>query len=101
MRTETEAYDDAVPALTPAQQRILSKAREGPHTYNGRAAKAIKALEIAGLVTVDWDADLDHTKGRLRWHITVTITELGIHEQFHQLTNLAGLPSSHQEQSSG
>lgn len=62
----------STPGLTLSQQRILTTVRrEGEHTYNGRAHQAIAALEKLGLVVVDWDADLDHTKGRLRWHITV------------------------------
>jgi len=62
--------------LTPAQQRMLDRVRaEGPRTYNYRAASQITALEAAGLITADWDAVLDETKGRLRWRITVTAVQ--------------------------
>jgi hypothetical protein len=30
----------------------------------------LESLEHRGLITVDWDASLDDTKGRLRWHLT-------------------------------
>lgn len=59
--------------LTASQGRILAAVRkDGPRVYTGRATKPIERLEALGLVTVDWDADLDATKGRLRWRITVT-----------------------------
>jgi hypothetical protein len=61
------------PRLTPAATRLLEAVREhGPRRYNYRAASRIRQLENAGLVTADWDADLDETKGRLRWRILVT-----------------------------
>jgi len=60
--------------LTVAQARILAAVREGPRTYNGRAAKPIERLEALGLVTVEWDMDLI-VKGNgtaTLWRITVT-----------------------------
>lgn len=61
------------PGLTPAAERLLARVRaDGPRRFNYRAASQIKQLEAAGLVTVEWDADLDESKGRLRWRILVT-----------------------------
>lgn len=58
--------------LTPAQARMMIALEGGPRVYNGRERPVIEALERRGLVDVDWDADLDSQKGRLRWRITVT-----------------------------
>ncbi len=59
-------------SLTAPQHRILDAVRrDGVRVYTGVAARPIKRLEILGYVSVQWDADLDHTKGRLRWRITV------------------------------
>ena len=58
--------------MTGPQAAMLARLREaGPLVFNGRATRTIDALERAGLVRVDWDADLDEAKGRLRWRITV------------------------------
>jgi hypothetical protein len=65
------------PKLTPGQARLLARVKDGPRRFNYRAAPQIKALETLGLATADWDADLDATKGRLRWRILVTPTEAG------------------------
>jgi hypothetical protein len=59
-------------ALTEPQFRLLQRVQDQPRIFNGRATRVIEALETAGLVTAGWDADMDHTKGRLRWRITVT-----------------------------
>ena len=43
--------------LTAAQTRYLTEIRrDGVRIYNGRARRSIKALEAAGLVSVEWDA---------------------------------------------
>lgn len=61
------------PRLTRAAERLLARVRtDGPRRFNYRDAPQIKQLELAGLVTADWDADLDQSKGRLRWRILVT-----------------------------
>jgi hypothetical protein len=83
LRRAVKAYDqDALgevlypavpPELTPAQARILAEVTAaGRKVYNGRAAKQLDRLEALGLVDVDWNADLDAAKSRLRWRIAVT-----------------------------
>lgn len=74
-----EAYDREAervhgPELTEPQARLLDRVREeGKLVLNNRARRPLEKLEALGLVDVDWDADLDATKGRLRWRITVTL----------------------------
>jgi hypothetical protein len=63
-----------VPALTPAQWRLLAQVRPGPRIYNARHRPPIKALEAAGLVTAAWDMD----PAASRWRITVTVTGPGL-----------------------
>jgi hypothetical protein len=57
--------------LTRRQARILAAVRAGPRVYNARVRRPIERLQALGLVSADWDADLDEAKGRLRWRITV------------------------------
>jgi hypothetical protein len=63
----------ATPKLTPAETSILTAVRaSGRRGYNGRATRQLDRLEKLGLLTVDWNADLDVTKSRLRWRIQAT-----------------------------
>ncbi len=66
---------DPEAGLTGPQRRLLARLREAgkPLVFNYRAASMIDALQAAGLVDADWDADLDAQKSRLRWRITVTL----------------------------
>jgi hypothetical protein len=58
--------------LTEPQQRMLDRVRtEGRIVENGRAKRTIETLEQAGLVDVDWGADLT-ANGSPRQRITVT-----------------------------
>jgi hypothetical protein len=68
-------HDPACVLLTEPQARMLAAVQAGPRIYNDRARSRIERLEKLGLVDVDWDADLDSQKSRLRWRITVTAKE--------------------------
>lgn len=49
--------------LTKPQQRYLDEIRaSGEKRYNGRARRTVKALEGAGLITVEYDQNA-HVKG--------------------------------------
>lgn len=70
-------YRGAQFELSPAQARMLRRVAAGPRTFTGVARRPAETLARFGLVTAEFDADLDKTKGRLRWRITVTITDAG------------------------
>ena len=63
--------------LTGSQARILDRVRDVPRRFTGVGTRPIEALERLGLVTVDWAADLDVTKSRLRARTLVIITGAG------------------------
>lgn len=53
--SEAEAMDrTADRKLTPAQKRILFKARFGPCIFRGRHGPAIDALKTKGFISYDW-----------------------------------------------
>lgn len=62
--------------MTPAQERYLAEIREaGVKTYNGRAARVIRALEGAGLVTAEWDWVPQAKGGGIELVQRITVTE--------------------------
>lgn len=57
--------------LTKAQSEILEDVRKnGPQRYNGLMEKAIRSLEAAGLVTVEFDLLLGVRGSRRRFTVT-------------------------------
>lgn len=61
--------------LTKAQEEMLAEVKKaGVKTYNGRAAKTIKALENAGLVTVYWDMRAQIKGGGMELVQEITVT---------------------------
>lgn len=60
--------------LTKAQSRMLDDVKaSGVKVYNGRAARTVKALEDAGLVTVDWDMRAQSKGGGMELVHVITV----------------------------
>jgi hypothetical protein len=61
--------------LTDAQRAYLQEIRTaGSRVYNARARRPLRALEAAGLITLDEDLNI-HANGSTSWRITATAKE--------------------------
>lgn len=70
---QAATYEATVLGLTKPQRIYLAEIRAAlpqPKRYTGKAAAPLGRLQALGLITLTSDADLDHAKNRLRWHLT-------------------------------